>query len=154
MKTWLAGSIFLVLGLLQTAQAALVKKDVEYNLAGRPYVGYLVYDDASKDARPGLLVVHNWMGVTDETKSKADQLAALGYVAFAADVYGKGIRPKNPDEAGKLAGTFKKDRTMLRAHLQEGLATLLKQPQVDKKKVAALGYCFGGTSVIEVMRAR
>lgn len=135
------------------AQAALVKKDVEYHLAGKPFVGYLVYDDSIKGSRPGLLVTHNWLGITDETKSKADQMAALGYVAFAVDVYGKGVRPKGPEEAGPLAGTFKKDRVLLRARMQQGLATLAKQPHVDKNKIAVLGYCFGGTAAIELARA-
>jgi len=139
--------------ILTKAQAALVKKDLEYHLAGRPYVGYLVYDDAIKGPRPGLLVAHNWLGVSDEVKSKADQMAALGYVAFAVDIYGKGVRPSNTEEAGKLAGNFKKDRVMLRARMQEGLAALSKQPQVDKKRIAALGYCFGGTAAIELARA-
>lgn len=147
------GAMLMTLATASTGNAALVKKDLEYHLAGRPYVGYLVYDDSMKGARPGLLVAHNWLGVTEETKSKADQMAALGYVVFAADLYGKGIRPNGPEEAGKLAGSFKKDRTMLRAHMQEGLATLVRQPLVDKKKIAALGYCFGGTAAIELARA-
>lgn len=141
------------LSLSAHAHAAQIKKEVEYNLAGKPYVGYLVYDDAQKGARPGLLVAHNWLGVTDETKSKADQMAQLGYVVFALDIYGKGIRPKGPEEAGQVAGAFKKDRVMLRARMQQGLATLLKQPNVDKKNVAVLGYCFGGTAAIELARA-
>ena len=143
-----------VIGVISSeVQAALVKKDLEYHLAGRPYVGYLVFDDAIKGPRPGLVVAHNWLGITDETKAQVEQMAALGYVAFAVDIYGKGIRPSGSEEAGKVAGNFKKDRVMLRARMQEGLATLLKQPQVDKKRVAALGYCFGGTAALELARA-
>jgi len=146
-------SFMSALSIAAPAQAALVRKDIEYHLAGKPYVGYLVYDDAQKGSRPGLLVAHNWLGVTDETKSKADQMAQLGYVVFALDIYGKGARPKGPEEAGPLAGGFKKDRVMLRARMQEGLATLAKQPNVDKKNIAVLGYCFGGTAAIELARA-
>lgn len=135
------------------ADAKLIKKDVDYNVAGRPYQGYLVYDDSRSGIVPGLLVAHNWMGITDETKSKADQMAALGYVVFAVDIYGKDRRPKNTDEAGQMAGAFKKDRTLLRSHMQEGLSQLLKSPGVDKNKVAVLGYCFGGTAAIELGRA-
>jgi dienelactone hydrolase len=135
------------------AHAALVKKDFAYTLAGKPYEGYLVYDDAVKAPKPGVLVGHNWMGLTEETKSKADQVAQLGYVAFAVDIYGKGIRPKGPKEAGELAGMFKKDRTMLRARMQQGLQTLMAQPQVDKKRLAVIGYCFGGTAALELGRA-
>lgn len=136
-----------------SAVAAIVKKNVEYNLAGRPYEGFIAYDDSVKEPRPGVLVTHDWLGVTDKTKEKAEELAKLGYVAFAVDIYGKGIRPTSPDEAGKLAGTFKKDRSMLRARMQQGLKTLRDQPQVDKKRIAVIGYCFGGTAALELARA-
>jgi dienelactone hydrolase len=149
----LAIAIAALIGSASSSQAALVKKNLDYNLAGKQYEGYLVYDDAAKGPRPGVLVAHNWMGLTDETKSKADQVAQLGYVAFAVDIYGKGIRPKDVKEAGELATMFKKDRTMLRARMQQGLQTLEAQPQVDKKRVAAIGYCFGGTAALELARA-
>jgi len=135
------------------AMSAIVKKTVEYKLAGKSYEGYLAYDDAVKEPRAGVLVVHDWLGVTDKTKEKVDQYASLGYVAFAVDIYGKGVRPANHDEAGKLAGMFKKDRTMLRARMQQGLKVLRDQPQVDKKRLAAVGYCFGGTAALELARA-
>ena len=146
----------LILSIVATgsfARAAMVKKDVEYFLAGRPFVGYLAYDDAQKGPRPAVLIAHNWMGITQETKDKADQVAALGYVAFAVDVYGKGSRPKDVAEAKELAGYFKKDRVAMRARMQQGLSVLEKQPGVDKSKLAAIGYCFGGTAAIELARA-
>jgi dienelactone hydrolase len=135
------------------ASAAIVKKTVDYNLAGRPYEGYMAYDDSVKEPRPGILVVHNWKGVSDDTKAAVDRLASLGYVAFAVDVYGKGIRPQDPKEAGEISGGFKKDRIMLRARMQQGLQTLRNQAQVDKKRIGAIGYCFGGTAAIELARA-
>jgi dienelactone hydrolase len=135
------------------ASAAIVKKSVEYNMAGKKYEGYLAYDDTKKGDQPGVLVVHNWMGVTEETKSKADMLAELGYVAFAVDIYGKNVRPKNTEEAGALASGFKKDRASLRNRMHQGLKVLREQKGVDKKKVAALGYCFGGTAALELARA-
>lgn len=138
---------------VQIARAAMVKKTVDYSVAGKNYEGYLAYDDAIKGPRPGILVAHNWMGITDETKSKVDQLAQLGYVAFAVDIYGKGVRPKDSKEAGQLAGQFKKDRTMLRARMQQGLLTLRSQPDVEKNRIVALGYCFGGTAALELARA-
>jgi dienelactone hydrolase len=149
----LAISVGVLTSTATTARAALIKKDVEYSLAGIAYTGYVVYDDAQKGLRPGLLIAHNWMGITDETKSKAEQMAALGYVAFAVDVYGKNRRPKSIEEAGQFAGDYKKDRVKLRARMQQGLSTLLKQPFVDKNKIAVLGYCFGGTAAIELARA-
>ncbi|MDX9731218.1 MAG: dienelactone hydrolase family protein [Bdellovibrionales bacterium] len=134
-------------------EAAIVKKSYEYSLAGKKYEGYLAYDDSKTGPLPGVLVAHNWMGVTDETKSKVDQLAELGYVAFAVDIYGKNSRPKNTEEAAALAGGFKKDRVPLRNRLHQGLKILREQKNVDKSKLAAVGYCFGGTAVLELARA-
>lgn len=149
---------FVVVGLftliaVSTAQAAIVKKSVEYHMAGKKYEGYLAYDDSKKGNQPGVLVAHNWMGVTDETKSKVDALAQLGYVAFALDIYGKNVRPKNTEEAGALATGFKKDRASLRNRMHQGLKVLREQKGVDKSKIVALGYCFGGTAAIELARA-
>lgn len=135
------------------ASAAIVKKNYEYNLAGKKYEGYIAYDDSKKGPMPGVLVAHNWMGVTDETKSKVDQLAELGYVAFAVDIYGKGVRPKNAEEASALATGFKKDRVPLRNRMQQGLKVLREQKNVDKNKIAVTGYCFGGTAALELARA-
>jgi dienelactone hydrolase len=141
------------LAVAATSQAAIVKKNLDYNLAGKKYEGYIAYDDAKKGPLPGILVAHNWMGVTDETKSKVDQLAALGYVAFAVDIYGKDVRPKNAEEAGALAGGFKKDRIPLRNRMHQGLKVLREQKNVDKSKIAVVGYCFGGTAALELGRA-
>jgi dienelactone hydrolase len=89
----------------------------------------------------------------DYEKRRARELAEAGYVALAIDVYGKGVRPTSNDEAGKLAGSYKKNRPLLRQRVQAGLSTLQKMPQVDSKKIAAIGYCFGGTSVLELARS-
>ena len=118
----------------------------------KKFEGYIAYDDAIKGRRPGILVTHDWLGVTDKTKAKVDELAEMGYVAFAVDIYGKGVRPNGPAEAGQLAGGFKKDRTALRARMQEGLKVLRDQPNVDKTKLAVIGYCFGGTAALELAR--
>jgi dienelactone hydrolase len=135
-----------------SAKATLVKKDVEYKLAGKTFEGYVAYDDAKKGPLPGILVTHDWLGVTDKTKASVDKLAELGYIAFAVDVYGKTERPKNPEEAGAMAGKFKKDRVLLRARMQQGLKTLRDMTQTDKSRIAVIGYCFGGTAAIELAR--
>lgn len=135
------------------SNAAIVKKPLEYKVAGKTYEGYIVYDEAVSALRPGILVAHDWLGVTDKTKEKAEKIAELGYVVFAVDIYGKGVRPKTPEEAGQLAGMYKKDRTMLRMRMQEGLRVLRKQTNVDKNRIAAVGYCFGGTAALELARA-
>jgi dienelactone hydrolase len=135
------------------ANAALVKKMVDYGDGATKLEGYLVYDDAVKGARPGVLVVHNWMGLTDETKSKADAIAGLGYIAFAADIYGQDVHPKDANEAGQFAGKYKGDRPTLRRRVNAGLTTLEKQKNVDQKRLAAIGYCFGGTTALELGRS-
>lgn len=137
----------------ESATAAIVKKAYEYNLAGKKYEGYIAYDDALKGPLPGVLVAHNWMGVTEETQSKVERLASLGYVAFAVDIYGKGVRPKNVEEASALATGFKKDRIPLRNRMHQGLKVLREQKNVDKNKLAVTGYCFGGTAALELARA-
>ena len=141
------------LALPHLAQAEIVKKPFDYHLAGRKYEGYVAYDDAIKGTRPAVLVAHDWLGVTDKTKAKVEELAKLGYVALAADLYGKGNRPANPEEAGKAAGALKEDRIALRARMQQGLKVLKEQPQTDKTRIAVIGYCFGGTAAIELGRA-
>lgn len=143
----------LILFITSTGRAEIVKKDIEYHLAGKPYLGYLAHDDSVKGPRPAIMVTHNWLGVTQETKDRVDQLAAMGYVAFAVDVYGKNSQPKDTKEAAATSGFFKKDRVALRARMQQGLSTLLKQAGVDKNKIVVIGYCFGGTAAIELARA-
>lgn len=133
--------------------ADLVKKTVEYKDGDALLEGYLVYDNASQVKRPGILVVHEWMGLNDYAKSRADQLAQLGYVAFAADIYGKGIRPSTPAEAGAEAGKYKSNRPLLRERVLAGLDQLKAAPNVNTSKLAAIGYCFGGTAVLELARA-
>src|SRR3954462_14644429 len=101
-------SATLLAGVL-TLPAAIQTKTIEYKQGDTTLEGVLVYDDAVKEKRPGVLVVHQWMGVTDHEKNRAKMLAELGYVAFCADIYGKGVRPKDTKEAGAQAGKYKND---------------------------------------------
>lgn len=135
--------------------AKIVTKKVEYkSTAGdKVFEGILAYDDSKKGNRPGVMIVHNWMGVTAETESKAIETAKLGYVAFAGDMYGKDSRPKNRSEAGKLSGALKADITQLRERALLAVEVLKKQNFVDPKKVFVSGYCFGGTTALEVARS-
>ncbi len=135
------------------AHAKVRGQTVEYKQGDTVYEGYVAYDDAAKGKRPGVLVVHAWMGLDANAKKRADMLAGLGYVAFAADIYGKGVRPRSKDEAGKLAGKYKGDRALLRTHVNAAYTELLKNPNVDASKTAAIGYCFGGTTVLELARS-
>ncbi len=136
-----------------TARAAIHTENVEYKQGDTTLKGYLAYDDSLTGKRPGVLVVHQWLGLTDYEKHRAEMLAQLGYVAFCADIYGKDNRPKDVGEAGALAGKFKSDRALLRARVNAGLDALRQQPLVDEKNIAAIGYCFGGTTVIELARS-
>lgn len=135
------------------AQAKLITKNVEYVDKGIAFQGYLAFDDKFPGKRPGVLVVHDWMGQGEFSKKRAEALAALGYVGFSADIYGKGIRPANAKEAGELSGSFKSNRALLRQRVQLAFDELKKQAKVEQNKLAAIGYCFGGTSVLELGRA-
>jgi dienelactone hydrolase len=145
--------LFLALAGTVSVHAKLVTGPVEYKQGDATLEGYLVYDDAITGARPGVLVVHQWLGLTEYEKHRAEQLASLGYVAFCADIYGKGIRPQNTTDAGTEATKYKSDRTLLRARVNAGLEVLRKNKLVDTKRVAAIGYCFGGTTVLELARS-
>lgn len=145
-------AIPVLLCVMQT-QGAIQTKTVDYKQGDTTLEGYLVYDDAIQGKRPGVLAVHQWMGLTDYEKKRAEMLAQLGYVAFCADIYGKGVRPQNSKEAGALAGKYKSDRQLLRARVNAGLDELKKNELVDTKRVAAIGYCFGGTTVLELARS-
>jgi dienelactone hydrolase len=126
---------------------------VEYKQDGAVLEGYLAYDDSIKGKRPGVLVVHEWVGINPYIKKRTEQLAKLGYVAFAADIYGKGIRPKSQKEAAAQASIYKADRMLMRARARAGLAVLQKHKLVDAGRTAAIGYCFGGTTALELARS-
>jgi dienelactone hydrolase len=129
----------------------------EYSAGGEKFEG-LVSRPAGKlggalENHPGILIVHNWMGVTKSTEDYVRGYAELGFVVLAADIYGKGVRPKDPKEAGALAGQFKGDRALFRKRLNLGLDELKKLKGVAKGNLFAAGYCFGGTGVIELARS-
>jgi dienelactone hydrolase len=144
----------LALAMMSVSAHAKIKTEVvEYKAGDATLQGFLAYDDANTKPRPGILLIHDWMGVGDYAESRAKQLAELGYVAFAADIYGKGVRPADPKEAGALAGKYKGDRALYRERLKAGLAQLTGNKLVAPGKVAVIGYCFGGTGALELARS-
>ena len=144
-------AMFLTLAL--RAQAEIKSEVIEYKEGDTVLEGYLVYDDAVKGKRPGVVVVHNWLGFGGSANQRTEQLAQLGYVALAIDIYGKGVRPKNTDEAAAQATIYKSDRALMRKRAWAGLDALMNHPLVDKDRLAAMGYCFGGTVSLELARS-
>lgn len=145
-----------MLGSLSVSSGAkVIEERFEYKIDGKPFEAYVAYDDTKlKNGKaPAVLIIHDWMGLSDYSERRAREIAGLGYVGMAADVYGKESRPKNQQEAGQLAGNYKSDRMKLRKHALAALDFLKKRPQTDTKKVAVMGYCFGGTTALEVARS-
>jgi dienelactone hydrolase len=134
-------------------RADLYMQTVSYRQGGEELKGYLAYDKAIAGPRPAILVVHEWWGLNDYIRRRVNQLADLGYIAFAADIYGNGLVTRDPQDAGKFAGRFRGDRQLLRNRAIAGLQVLTGEPLADKKRVAAIGYCFGGTTVLELARS-
>jgi len=154
MRTLAVSLALVALALAALPAAAAVKSAVvEYKDGEQTCEGFLAWDDAAKGKRPGVVVVHEWMGLGDYAKDRARQLAALGYVAFAADIYGKGIRAKDAREAGELAGRYKGDLSLLRSRARAAFDTLAKDARVDPARIFAIGYCFGGTTALELARS-
>jgi dienelactone hydrolase len=135
------------------ARAEIKTREIEYKHGDVTLLGYFAYDDAAGGKRPGVLVVHEWGGHNDYVRRRAEQLAKLGYAAFAIDMYGKGVQAKSVEESAKMAGVFKNDRQRMRARAAAGLDTLKKQSEVDTSRVAAMGYCFGGQVALELARS-
>ncbi|MEA2736119.1 MAG: hypothetical protein QOE14_2570 [Humisphaera sp.] len=141
-----------ILCLAFAARGEIKTQTVEYKDGDATLKGYLAYDDAAEGKRPGVLVVPEWWGVNDYVKSRAEQLAKLGYVAFVADIYGDGFTTADPKVAGEKAGEAKQ-QGWLRSRGRLALDQLRKNEHVDPSNIAAIGYCFGGTTVLELARA-
>ncbi len=130
------------------AEAKLVTKSITYRQGGQDLKGFLAYDDAAKGKRPGVLVVHEWWGLNSYVRQRAEQLAHLGYIAFAADMYGGDRVTRDPKQAEAWDTEVSKVPGLLAARSKAALEVLRKQPQLDQKHVGAIGYCFGGTTVL------
>ncbi len=150
MKNFLL-SLFL-LCLSAPAFSAVQGKEVSYSADGTTMKGWLAWDDAASGKRPAVLVVHEWWGHNAYARKRADMLAGLGYVALAVDMYGDGKQASHPDEAGKFAAEVARNKPMARARFEAAMQLLRAQPNVDAGKLAAFGYCFGGSVVLNMAR--
>ncbi len=135
------------------AEAKVQTETVIYKHGDTTLEGYLAYPEGAKGPLPGVLVIHDWSGPGPYSRRRAEQLAEGGFVAFAIDMYGQGVRPTTMEEKAKQAGIYRGDRALMRARARAGLDVLLANAKVDSKRVGAIGYCFGGGSALELARS-
>ncbi len=134
----------------QNDESSIVTKEVSYSSDSVTLKGFLAYNENQKDVRPGVIVVHEWWGHNQYARKRAKMLAELGYIALAVDMYGDGKQANHPDDAGKFAMAIMQNMPTAKARFNAGLNFLKEQPQTDKSKLAAIGYCFGGGIVLRM----
>lgn len=140
----------LCLAFIGRAEAAVQTKTISYQDDGVECRGFLAYDDSQKSPQPGVLLVHEWWGLNDYARMRAKELAAQGYVVFAADMYGEGKTVEHPKDAGEMAGKVRANLADWRKRAVAALNVLKSQPQVNPEKLAAIGYCFGGSTALQL----
>ena len=154
MRRLLLTSALLFLG--ATVSAKTVHRAVDWTDGGKTFHGVLVYDDAGAAKRPGLVMVPNWYGVNDAAIAKATQLAGQQYVILLTDMYGRDVRPRNSDQAKAAVQPLYADRALMRRRVNQALAQLKAQAgtaPLDTARLAAIGFCFGGSAVLELARS-
>src|SRR5437764_7339324 len=139
--------LLFMVGLLASAKAEIKSRLFEYKQGDALLEGFFSHDDAIEGKRPAVLVIHQWKGLGDYEKKRAEMLAKLGYNVFAVDIYGKGVRPNSQQDAGAEAAKYKENRPLLRARVNARLDVLKNHPLTDPQRIAAIGYCFGCTTV-------
>lgn len=145
---WFIGLMFVAVA----AQAAVQGKEVSYSVNGTTLKGYIAYDDAQQGKRPGILVVHEWWGHNEYARMRARMLAQQGYTALAVDMYGDGKQAHHPDDAGKFASEVSKNAVLAKSRFDAAYKLLGKECTVQAGKIAAIGYCFGGSVVLNMAR--
>ena len=151
-------SMFIVYGCSEQKQnstnesPAIVTKEVTYSSDGTTLKGFLAYDSGKTGKMPGIIVVHEWWGLNQYARERAEELAKLGYVAFAIDMYGNGTVVTHPKDAGKFAGMVRSNMPLAKARFLAALDQLKANPLTDADKLAAIGYCFGGGIVLQMAR--
>jgi dienelactone hydrolase len=150
LKRMLIGALVALGPAALAARAEVKTKEVTYSHGGVTFKGHLAWDDAIKGKRPGVLVVHEWWGLNDHARKRAEELAKLGYVAFACDMYGEGKVVDHPDDAGKMATEVRKNLETWQGRAKASLKVLQDHELVDGKKLAAIGFCFGGSTALQL----
>ncbi|HKP97454.1 MAG TPA: dienelactone hydrolase family protein [Fibrobacteria bacterium] len=146
-------AVFTVLLCAAAAGAAVKSEAVAYKQDTASLEGLLVYDAAAKGKQPGIVLVPDWMGMTDLARQYAEKVAKLGYVVLVADIYGAKVRPKDMKEASEQSALYKNNRELMQARARAAYDQLRKSPRVDTARLAAMGYCFGGGVALELARS-
>jgi dienelactone hydrolase len=144
--------LVLMLVVAVAARAEVVGKEIVYTADSLTMKGYIVYDNNIRGKRPGILVVHEWWGINDHARKRAEMLAGLGYVALAVDMYGNGKQADNPGDAGKLAGSVTQDPAVMKSRFLAAMNMLKMDEHVDPEQIGAIGFCFGGGIVLGMAR--
>lgn len=152
MRKLLTGAA-IALSLSTQAVAGIQEEAVTYKDGDTVMKGFIVYDDATKAKRPGIVVVHEWWGITKHVREEARKFAAQGYTAFVADMYGDAKTADNPKDAGALSGAVRKNPAAMQSRFNAAKVLLSKHATVDASKIGASGYCFGGSVVLDMARA-
>jgi dienelactone hydrolase len=146
------GTILFLVAIAASAQGEIRGEPVEYSAGGTTMKGYLAYDDARSGKRPGILVVHEWWGHNEYARRRARMLAELGYVALAVDMYGEGKTAQHPDDAGKFSEEIRENMDLGRERFLAAKKVLQENRFTDPKRIGAIGYCFGGSVVLQMAR--
>ncbi len=149
MKAWIMGGLFF-LSVAGVSHAAVQAEEIAYKQGGATFKGYLAWDDSSTEARPGVLVVHEWWGHNDYARKRADMLARLGYVALGVDMYGDGKVALHPDDAAKFMKEATSNEAESKARFMAAYDVLKRFRLADPNRIAAIGYCFGGATVLKM----
>ncbi len=152
MRNLIAGAA-LALSFAIPAYAGIQEEAVTYSHDGTVMKGFIVYDDAIKTRRPGIVVVHEWWGITKHIRDEARRFAREGYTAFVADMYGDAKTADNPKDAGALSGAVRKNPATMLSRFIAAKDQLSKHASVDPSRIGASGYCFGGSVVLDAARA-
>ncbi len=146
------GTIFFLMAMVVSAHGDIRGEPVQYGAGDTTMKGYLAYDDSFSGKRPGILVVHEWWGHNEYARKRARMLAGLGYVALAVDMYGEGKQARHPDDAGKFSGEIRKNMSLGRERFLAARKVLQEHKFTDPGRIGAIGYCFGGSVVLQMAR--